>query len=138
MSWKDSLKDIGGGDITFLSSDGAFIEFVVVDEPIIFNCTYQKQEQQKVGWPVMTADGFTLLIVGKRVARKMIPFEKFSKTKAFSLIRHGAEGDVNATYKLTVLENAEPAKSLFAAAKTDYNKQQLVDAVAAAKECMDK
>ena len=138
MNWKESLADLGGGDLTFLSGDGAMIEFVVVDEPIIFNTTYQKQEQQKVGWPVMTADGFTLLIVGKRVARKMIGLEKYAKTKAFSLIRHGIEGDTNATYKLTVLENAEPANTLFAMAKKDYNKQLLVDAVAAAKDCMDK
>lgn len=138
MNWKESLKDLGGGDITFLSGDGAMIEFVVVADPIIFDTMYQKVEQQKVGWPVMTADGFTLLIVGKRVARKMIPMEKFAKTNAFSLVRHGAEGDTNATYRLTKLENAEPALTLFAKAKAEYNKDLLTEAIQAAKECMDK
>ena len=31
--WKEKMKDWGGGDLTFLSSDGEVIMFVVVDEP---------------------------------------------------------------------------------------------------------
>lgn len=138
MSWKDDLAKLGGGDITFLSSDGAFIEFIVVDKPQIFDTTFQKQEQQKVGWPVWTADGFTLLFVGKRVARKMIALESKAKTKALSLTRHGVEGDVNAKYDLRIIDNVEPAKTLFETAKKDYNPSMLADAVEAAKEMLDK
>ena len=138
MGWKDKMKEFGGGDLTFLSSDGECLVFVIVDEPVLLKGTYKKKEQDRVGCPVFTDEGFMLFVTGKRVARKISKFEDKFKEKALIVVRHGETGDVNSTYDVSLYDNDELAKRLFAMAKTDYKKDLLIAAIKDAKECMNQ
>lgn len=130
--WKDKMKDWGGGDLTFLSSDGEVIMFVVVDEPQLLKGKFKGNPQERIGCPVVTDEGFVLFITGKRVARKLSKFEDRFKDAAFMVCRHGEAGDINASYDVTLLDNEAKTEQLFAIAKKEYKfallKQALKDA----------
>jgi len=136
MSWKDKMKEWGGGDITFLSSDAEVIMFVVVDEPVILHGKFKGKEQDRIGCPVVTDEGFVLFITGKRVARKLSKFEHRFKDTAFGITRHGESGDINATYDIWVLDNKEKTEQLFAITKRDYKPALLKQAIEDAAEIM--
>ena len=138
MSWKEKMKEFGGGDLTFISSDGECLVFVVVDEPVLLKGMFKKQEQERIGCPVMTDEGFMLFITGKRVARKLSKFEDKFKTKALMVVRHGESGDINATYNVSLYDNDEKAKQLFDMAKTDYEPSLLEQAIEDANEVMNQ
>jgi len=133
MAWKDRMKEWGGGDLTFLSSDGEVIVFVVVDEPQLLEGTYKGNVQQRIGCPVVTDEGFVLFVTGKRVARKLSKFEGKFKDSAFMVVRHGEAGDIDAKYDVSVLDNKAKTKQLFDLAKQEYKpallKQAVIDAV---------
>lgn len=136
MGWRAKMKDWGGGDITFLSSDGECIVFVVVDEPILLSGKFKGKEQDRIGCPVVTDEGFVLFITGKRVARKLSKFEDTFKDNAFMIVRHGESGDINATYDVSVLDEPTKAKQLFDIAKKEYKPSLLKQAIEDAKEVM--
>lgn len=136
MGWKDKMKEWGGGDITFLSSDGECILFVVVDEPVLLHGKYKGKEQDRIGCPVVTGEGFNLFITGKRVARKLSKFEALFKLNAFIVTRHGETNDINAKYDVTVLDDKAKTEQLFALAKKDYKPQLLKQAIEDANEVM--
>jgi len=138
MGWKEKMKEFGGGDLTFLSSDGECLVFVVVGEPILLKGTYKKKEQERIGCPVVTDEGFMLFVTGKRVARKMSKFEGSFKDNAIMVVRHGETGDVNSTYNVSVYENKEVAKRLLAIAKEENIKDKLTQAILAANECINQ
>jgi len=136
MTWKDKLKEWGGGDITFLSSDGEVILFVVCDEPVLLIGKYKGKEQERIGCPVMTDEGFLLFITGKRVARKLSKFEALFKTKAFMVVRHGESGDIDAKYDVSVVDDTKKTKQLFELAEKEYKPAMLKQAVEDAHEVM--
>lgn len=107
MSWKEKMKEFGGGNFTFLSTDGEAIIFIVVDEPVLLHSKYKGQEQERIGCPVVTDDGYTLFICGKRLARKLSKHEAVFGTSAIMVIRRGVEGDVNAKYEVRVIPDPE-------------------------------
>jgi len=107
MSWKEKMKDFGGGDIAFLSEDGEVITFIVVGEPVLLEGKYKGKPSEKIGCPIVTSDGFTLLVAGKRLARKISKYEKQFANLAFMAIRHGEQNDINATYELKTLDDSD-------------------------------
>lgn len=136
MVWKEKMKDWGGGDITFLSSDGECIIFVVVDAPQLLTGKFKGKEQQRIGCPVITDEGFLLFITGKRVARKLSKFEARFKDTAFIVTRHGEAGDIDAKYDVSVMDDKAKTEQLFALAKTEYRPALLKQAIEDAAEIM--
>lgn len=136
MAWKDKMKEWGGGDLTFLSSDGEVIMFVVVDEPVLLTGKYKGNPQERIGCPVVTDEGFVLFVTGKRTARKLSKFEDRFKDAAFMVVRDGESGDINSKYDVTVLDNETKTKELFALAEKEYKPAMLKQAIEDAKEVM--
>jgi len=134
--WKDKMKEWGGGDLTFLSSDGEVIMFVVVDEPQLLKGKFKGNPQERIGCPVVTDEGFVLFITGKRVARKLSKFEDRFKDTAFMVVRNGEAGDINATYDVSILDNEAKTTQLLAIAKKEYKPPLLKQAIKDAKEVM--
>jgi len=136
MGWRDKIKEWGGGAITFLSSDGECIIFVVVDEPVLLTGKFKGKEQDRIGCPVVTDEGFVLFITGKRVARKLSKFEEYFKDSAFMITRHGDVGDIHASYAVAMFVGEEKTAQLFAIAKAEYKPAMLKEAIVDAKEVM--
>jgi len=136
MTWQSKMKEFGGGDLTFLSSDGEVLIFVPVDEPVMLEGKFKGKDQVRIGCPVMTDEGFQLFITGKRTARKISKFESAFKSAAIMVCRHGGEGDINATYEVTLLDDTAKAKQLLELAAKEYKPAMLKDAVEDAKEVM--
>ena len=129
MSWKDKMKEFGGGDFTFLSEDGESLIFAVCDEPVLIKSEFKGKPQDRIGCPVMTEDGFMLLIGGKRLARRLSKFESKFKTCAFMVTRFGEANDQNAKYPVEVLKDDVITKALLELVKTDYKPELLKQAV---------
>lgn len=136
MSWKDKAKEWGGGDITFISSDGECLIFVVVDEPVMLEGVFKGKAQDRIGCPVVTDEGFMLFITGKRVFRKLSKFESKFKDTAFMVVRHGGEGDINAKYDVSLLDDSAKTKHLFDVAKSEYKPALLKQAIEDALKVM--
>jgi len=134
--WKDKMKEWGGGDLTFLSSDGEVIIFVVVDDPQLLVGKFKGNPQERIGCPVVTDEGFVLFITGKRVARKLSKFEDRFKDAAFMVVRHGEAGDINASYDVSLYDNEAKTEQLFAIASKEYKPPMLKQAIKDAKEVM--
>lgn len=136
MSWKEKMKEFGGGDLAFLSEDGEVITFVVVGEPVLLEGKYKGKPSEKIGCPIVTPDGFTLFIAGKRLARKISKYEDEFFVAAFMAIRHGEQNDISATYELKVLDDVELTKQLIeSTAGKDY-RPEIDEAKKAALEVM--
>ena len=133
MTWNEKMKEFGGGNFTFLSEDGESITFIVVGEPVLIESTYQKKPQQRIGCPVVTDDGFVLLIGGKRLARKIGKHEAVFGTSALMAIRHGVVGDTDTKYEVKVLPELETYKRLAAIRDADFRPEMILDAVNEAK-----
>lgn len=129
MTWKDKMKEFGGGNFTFLSVDGEVIIFIVVGEPQLLKGTYKKQENERIGCPVVTDEGYVLFICGKRLARKISKLETHFETKAIMAVRHGGEGDVNAKYDVTFLPEKETFERLLAIKKADFKPAMIAESV---------
>ena len=136
MKWKEKMKDWGGGDLTFLSSDGEVIMFVVVDDPVLLEGKFKGNTQERIGCPVVTDEGFVLYITGKRVARKLSKFETRFADTAFMVVRHGESGDINAKYDVSILDDKAKTEQLFEIAKREYKPALLKQAIEDAKEVM--
>jgi len=136
MSWKDKIKEFGGGDLAFLSEDGEVITFVVVGEPVLLEGKFKGKPSEKVGCPIVTEDGFVLFVAGKRLARKISKYEESFGKSAFMAIRHGEANDISSSYELKVLDNKELTTKLFATAKKDFNADMIQEAVDSALAVM--
>lgn len=42
QSWAETMKEMGGGNFTFLSSDGETITFIIVGSPVPITTMYRK------------------------------------------------------------------------------------------------
>ncbi len=136
MSWKEKIKEFGGGDLAFLSEDGEAISFVVVGEPILLEGKYKGRPSEKIGCPIVTLDGFVLFIAGKRLARKLSKHEDDFETKAFQAVRHGVSGDIESTYDLGICGNEELTAKLFALKEAEFSPEMIDESVTAAMDVM--
>ena len=137
MSWKEKMKEFGGGDLAFLSEDGEVLNFVVVGEPILLTGKYKGQPSEKIGCPVVTEDGFQLLVAGKRLARKISKHEKDFAKEAFIAIRHGEQDDVNTVYELRIHPDKSKTAQLFQIMKREFKSDMIAEAVKAATDVMN-
>ncbi len=137
-TWGGRMKEWGGGDFCFLSSDGEALIFIVVGLPQKMKSYYKKKEQTRIGCPVVTDIGYQLFICGTRVARKLSKFEKKFDTSAFMVVRHGAEGDVNAKYDVKPLPEKETYSTLMKIKEQDFKPEMIAESVAAATEVMQE
>jgi hypothetical protein len=138
MGWKDKVKEFGPANLLFLSTDGASANFIVVGEPVLLKGKYKTKEQERVGCPVVTSDGFCLFIVGKRTFRKLASIEERFKDSVINVVRHGVEGDTDTSYEVTVLSDAATFKSLKALAAKTFNAVVLKEAIAEAGDVLDR
>lgn len=137
-SWGSRMKDWGGGDFTFLSSDGESLTFIVVGLPVLMKSKYKGQEGERIGCPVVTENGYQLYVAGKRVGRKLAKVEKSFPTNAIMVVRHGEEGDVNAKYAVKVLPEKETFDALVKIRESDFEPSMIPESIAAATEVMQK
>lgn len=136
MSWKDKMKEFGGGDLAFLSEDGEVITFVVVGEPVLLKGRFKGRPSEKIGCPIVTPDGFVLFVAGKRLARKIAKHEDLFNVCAFTAVRHGEQGDIEASYGLTVLDDVDITKQLIESTAGKDFKVETDEAVQAALAVM--
>ena len=136
MSWKDKMKDFGGGDLAFLSEDGEVIIFMVVGEPVLLEGKFKGRPSEKIGCPIVTMDGFVLFIAGKRLARKLSKYEERFHNTAFMAIRHGAQNDITSTYELKVLDDAVLTEQIFGLLSGRDFGVEITEAIAAAEAVM--
>lgn len=136
MSWKDKMKEFGGGDLAFLSEDGEILNFVVVADPILLVGKFKGKPSEKIGCPVVTEDGYQLLVAGKRLARKIGKHEKDFNKEAFCAIRHGGQDDVNTTYELQVITDKSKTAQLLQIRDRDFNPSMIKESVQAAQDVM--
>ena len=137
MAWKDKAKEWGGGDVAFLSEDAEVITFVVCGEPFLMKSVYKKQEGERIAAPLMTIEGFQLLVIGKRVFRRLAKYEARFKDTAFMIIRHGESGDPNTKYELTPVDDETLTKKLLKLRKDDFKPEQIPDALKAAEDILE-
>lgn len=137
MTWKDKMKEFGGGNFTFLSVDGEVLIFIVVGEPQLLHSTFKGKENERIGCPVVTDEGYLLFICGKRLARKISKLEKHFDSKAIMAVRHGMEGDVNAKYDVKVVPEKETFERLQAIKKADFKHAMIAESVADSAEVLN-
>lgn len=113
MSWKEKMDEWGGGDIAFLSEDGEAIVFIVVADPVLLEGRFKGRQSERIGCPVVTREGYTLFITGKRVARRLARYEDKFETHAFMLVRRGEHNDIETSYDLSLCQDPELTKQLF-------------------------
>lgn len=125
MGWSDKMQEFGGANLAFLSEDGEVMTFVVIGEPVLIKGKFRGQATQRIGAPVITQEGFTLFILGKRLARRISKHEAEFKKVAFEVVRHGVEGDTNTRYELKVSEDKDLTKELLAIAAKGVDKVEI-------------
>ncbi len=137
MTWKDKMKEYGGGNFTFLSVDAEVLIFIVVGEPQLLKSTYKGKTNERIGCPIVTEEGYLLFICGKRLARKISKLEKHFDHKAIMAVRHGLEGDVNAKYDVMVVPEKETFERLQSIKKTDFKPAMIAESVADSAEVLN-
>jgi len=135
-TWAGKMKEWGGGDFTFLGSDGEALTFIVAGLPQLMQSNYKGKDQERIGCPVITENGYQLFVCGKRVGRKLSKFEKAFETNAIMVVRHGVEGDSNAKYDVKVLPEKETFDALCVIRDADFEESMIAESVAAALEVM--
>ncbi len=138
MSWKEKMKEWGPASLQFLSTDGASITFIVVGDPMLLKGKYKGKEQDRIGFPMVTEEGFFLFIGGKRIARKLASLEDKFSDHVITITRHGVEGDTDAKYDVVAVKDGPKYKALNVIKGHSYSEQALNDAVEEAGEVMGK
>ena len=136
MSWKDKMQEFGGGDLAFLSEDGEVIVFVVVGDPVLLEGRFKGRPSEKIGCPIVTGDGYSLFVSGKRLARKLSKHEERFRDTAFMAIRHGEQNDITAHYDLKVLDNPELTKKLLESVEEQVNPEIIEESIQSALSVM--
>jgi len=137
MSWKDKMKEFGGGNFTFLSEDGETLTFIVVADPVLLKSKFKGKENERIGCPVITDEGYMLFVTGKRLARKLSKHEPVFKKTALMVTRHGAEGDINASYAVAELPEKETFDRLKAIMKADFTLEMVAESIDAVGDVLD-
>ncbi len=136
MSWKEKMREYGGGDLAFLSEDGEVIIFVVVGEPVLLEGKFKGRPSEKIGCPIVTDDGFVLFVAGKRLARKLSKYEDSFGVSAFMAIRHGEQNDITSSYELKVLDDPDMTARLLALSESEVSETVIAEAVESALSVM--
>lgn len=134
MNWKERMEEWGGGEITFLSEDGECLTFIVVGDPHLIKGKFKGKETDRIGCPVICQDGFTLLIIGKRLARRLSKHEGIFSTDGFTIVRHGEHDDIRTKYELTVCNDTELVKKLRDFRDSDFEPDAVAEAIKYAEE----
>ena len=136
MSWKERMNEFGGGNFTFLSVDGDTIVFIVVGEPVLIKTVYKQREQERIGCPVVTDEGYRLYICGKRVARRLSKHEDQFAESAMMVVRHGEEGDINCRYDVKVVPEPETFSRLVAIRDTSFTPEMIQESIDEARQVL--
>lgn len=136
MSWQDKAKEWGGGDVSFLSEDGEVVCFVVCGEPQQLTSKFKGTPTERIAVPVITLEGFSLLIIGKRLFRRLSKHEKKFKDTAFMVVRRGESGDSNTKYELTVLDDETLTANLFRTRDAEFKPAMITEAMKSAADIM--
>lgn len=131
-TWGGRMKAWGGGDFTFLSSDGETLTFIVVGLCELMESTYKQKKGERIGVPAVTENGYQLFVCGKRVGRKLAKVEKSFLTSAIMVVRHGIEGDTDAKYDVKVLPEKETFDALCKIRDEDFDPEMIPDSIKAA------
>lgn len=134
MSWKEKMKEWGGGEIAFLSEDGEVLIFIVVADPVLLEGKFKGRMSERIGCPVITNEGYTLFICGKRLARRLSRYEDDYKDTAFMVVRRGEHNDIETVYELSKYADKEMTAKLFAWKESDFDPAQVSDSILAAQE----
>ena len=137
MSWKEKIKEFGGGNFTFLSEDGETLTFIIVGDPVLLKSRFKGKENERIGCPVITDEGYMLFVTGKRLARKLSKHESVFNKSALMVTRQGETGDINATYNVTVLPEADTYKRLRAIMKADFKVEMIAESIEAVGDVLD-
>lgn len=129
MGWKEAMEQIGGANLSFLTEDGEVLNFVVAGDPVLVEGKYQKQPTARVGIPIFSLDGFSLLVIGKRVVRRLNKYRDKFKEYAFRVIRHGEAGSSDTRYELNVISEQDIVARLFKVAEAGVDKDELQEAI---------
>ena len=133
MSWNEKMKEWGGGDVAFLSEDGEALIFIVVGEPTLLQGKFKGRMSERIGCPVITLEGYTLFICGKRLARRLSRYEECFDDTAFIVVRRGEHNDIETVYELTKCLDEDLTKNLFAFRDADFDEAQIADSISAAE-----
>jgi len=123
------MKEWGGASLTFLSEDGERVVFMVVGEPVLIEGKFGRTMTKRIGVPIVTIEGFSLLTVGMRVGRRLAKHEDCFRQRVFELVRNGEPGDKNTSYALTVIEEPDMLDTLTKIAEQPIDKAELKDAI---------
>jgi len=134
MSWKAFMDECGGGEIAYLSEDGECITFIVVADPALIAGKFRGTTTERVGCPVISQEGFTLLVLGKRLARRISKHEARFADSAFTIVRHGEHDDIRTKYELTICPDEALTKELFNYKETEFEESQIDEAIKYAEE----
>ncbi|KKL07213.1 hypothetical protein LCGC14_2588240 [marine sediment metagenome] len=134
MAWKDKMAEWGGGEVAFLSEDGEAMIFIVVDDPVLLQGKFKGRMSERIGCPVITSEGYTLFICGKRLARRLSRYESNFGDTAFMVVRRGEHNDIETVYELSKCTDDVLTAKLFAWKVSDFDHAQVADSIAAAEE----
>lgn len=134
MSWKEKMDEWGGGEVAFLSEDGEAVIFIVVGEPVLLQGKFKGRMSERIGWPVITSEGYTLFICGKRLARRLSRYEDCALDTAFMVVRRGEHGNIETVYDLSKCTDSELTAKLFATKETEFDPAQIADSIEAAEK----
>ncbi len=136
MSWTQTIKELGPQAVLFLSTDGASVNGIIVGDPIVMESSYRNKPQTRIAAPMVTTDGFYLLIIGKRTARKLATLEASFSDHVINITRHGAEGDSDTSYEVNAIADANAFKALQKIKAKAFTDEALSDAIADAREAL--
>lgn len=138
MTKKLKWDEVVGGEVSFISEDAEVVTFVVASDPVLLEGKYRGKLSERIGCPIVTKEGFTLLIVGKRLARRISKHKDKFPMQAFTVTRIGEHGDIDTVYPLKVCADEGLTAELLKLMSTIDVETELKDAVAAAEEIVSQ
>ena len=136
MKWKETMAEWGGADMTFLSEDMETMTFVVVADPVLYEGNYKGNTTRRVLAPVVTTEGFTILVLGMRVARRLAKYEEKFDDVAFELTRHGEARNTQTTYSLVLCTDATLITALQESVVNEFEPAELEEHIASVRKAM--
>lgn len=137
MTWKEKMAEFGGLQATFLTEDGETITFIVVGEPDLVVGKYKKKETKRITCPIITLEGFSIFVLGMRLARRIAKYEDIFDKAAFTVTRNGEKGDQNAQYDFGVCPDPDLTQRLFAFRQDEFKEDEVAPALAEVTEMLE-